>query len=167
MGAGLALRVAQLYPDIPVAYGQHLRAWWAEARGNTLTPLPPYHHVGYDGRQFLLVPTKPINAASPELSWRGSARPSTVQAAILDVAEWAVSRFTKPSPLIVPMLGCGAGGAHPQAVYPWLRWLQEHLQVQGVSVVIASEYSLDAVKDLPPAAPVRVPGWATDYRGEW
>lgn len=92
MGAGIALEMSKLIPDLPLQYGVHCQ-----------NKTPRIHLVQH---RIICVPSKPLNPKAPHLSWQQDADPKTVKESL----EWLENNAdTFPDLVYVPIIGAGNG----------------------------------------------------------
>lgn len=131
MGAGLAKQAADRYPDLPRCYGVECRkfAGFCSSQG-VLMAISPWLYP--QGRLVLAV-TKALNQNAPHLSWR---KPSTLDdvCGTIESLHLLLSGLPmdderteawKTGRLLVPALGCGAGGLNLSDVLPLLEALRD------------------------------------------
>lgn len=125
MGRGLALQAAQKYPTLPREYGDACRRW-----GETITPTP------WPQNKLIFFPTKPLNFASPHLSWKNPASFDLIVAGLASLVQgyalgWSHNTYDDtdfdPGRLLVPLLGCGEGGLRPDVIEPLLVRVQSRI----------------------------------------
>ena len=109
MGKGLAREAARRFPILPITYGE-----FCMLQGEH-TPVQMDRYTGpAGGRWLVLFPTKALNKAMPHMSWQGKASPPLIERGLRQL-----SVFEPPTPngkIYVPLLGCGWGGLHRDAV---------------------------------------------------
>lgn len=93
MGAGLAFQASKEVPDLPRVYG--IRC---------MDKNPCFY---YKEKRLILVPSKPLIAETPWLSWKQSARADTLVSSL----EWLESNAVIfETDVYVPLIGAGNGG---------------------------------------------------------
>jgi hypothetical protein len=113
MGAGIAAKAADLYPELPGWYGARCKKYKANT---AVCPFEP-------GR-FFLFPTKSLDEQRPWLSWQAAASIHRIRRSAYQLAELAKilrSQNKVPGEIILPMVGCGNGRLSPKDVVPVLR----------------------------------------------
>lgn len=104
MGKGLALQAAGKHPYFPLWYGLECMKKRAE------TPVLLYPHA-----PLIAFPVKPLNEATPWLSWKSKADLGLIERSAKQLAEMKTDH-----PVAVSMVGCGAGGLEMADVRPIL-----------------------------------------------
>jgi hypothetical protein len=118
MGQGLAKEAAERYPWLPEIYGMY-----CQLKGDDVA-------VKFDLRsRIVLFPTKPLNADSPHMSWRGRATLDRVRLSAQQLnamllphkdAEWPNAKPLHTNHIILPVVGCGMGRLDEDDVLPVL-----------------------------------------------
>ncbi len=132
MGAGLAKQAAAFYPGLPKWYGSVIRETLKKDRR-----LPGV--ILFPEAKLILFPVKPLNRRAPQLSWQGPASIALISQSCAQLVErfsplalkalegTGVLGGDPDSRILVPLVGCGAGGLWPSVVRPILeRYLAAH-----------------------------------------
>ena len=124
MGAGLAKQVVKKFPAISKQYGALCQKFGEE------TPTVIYKapdSISVFG--FAMCPTKPLNNATPWLSWRNESALWLIEKSARELAEAIPQLESSDVPdmqipydgrILVTMLGCGNGGLQESIVEPKL-----------------------------------------------
>lgn len=107
MGTGLAKDAAFLYPDLPLFYGKLCKQF-----GDTIG-LRLYDPKIKARHRLILAPVKRLNAIAPHLSWRNKADLKLIERDLIDLSELPFDMS-----IVLPFLGCGAGGLKVDQVLP-------------------------------------------------
>lgn len=108
MGAGLAKDAARRFRNLPYRYGR-----WCELHKEE-TKVVYAKDLG-----LILFPTKPLDAASPHLSWRNpSTLPRITRSLHELVALKADPEHSDLHTIYIPLVGCGNGKLEESAVLP-------------------------------------------------
>lgn len=108
MGAGVAKKAAELYPELPEWYGNRCKRYGAQ------TAVAPY-----DPGHLILFPTKPLNEVQPWLSWQNDADLALIERSAKQLVALVtiLEKLKKLFGLVgLPMVGCGNGNLKPRDV---------------------------------------------------
>lgn len=113
MGAGIAAQAAELFSDLPEWYGTRCRKY----KSDTATCL-------YKPAQFILFPTKPLNVATPWLSWKQNSDLSLIKRSAIQLQK--LSEIMQEQKLVfgeiaLPLVGCQNGKLSRKDVVPILK----------------------------------------------
>ncbi len=118
MGAGLAWQAQKYFPELPVWYGETVRALYSPSAPF----VPPVEHPRYP---LIFLPVKLMHPSGPHLSWAHEANLELIEAGLVRLA-------AHHGEIALTMPGCGNGGLHPSQVLPLL---ERHLQADRFVVV--------------------------------
>lgn len=112
MGAGIAKKAAELFPDLPAWYGARCRKFKADTAVCFYAPA-----------NFILFPTKPLNITAPWLSWRADASLELIARSALQLQKLAdilTERKFLFGEIALPLVGCENGNLERRDVTPIL-----------------------------------------------
>lgn len=109
MGVGVAKQAAERFPGLPAWYGAHCKA-------NGVDTELVYYQAG----NLIMFPTKPLNKKEPNISWKNKATLNKIQSSAYQLRE--LTNKMKWPYVVLPLVGCGAGGQPHQLVLPILRY---------------------------------------------
>lgn len=135
MGAGIALQAAERFPDLPIWYGEICITHRSD------TPVVGHRFSGSLGAaNLVLFPTKPLDEAAPQLSWRQPSAIWLIEKSAIQLRKLFVNgdsgleQAKRRVEVHVPAVGCSNGGLSKEVVVPIL----ERILVEDIFVFVSS-----------------------------